>query len=96
MQTPPGHPNLRFAAWVLPCALAEPLRRGEDLVGGFDPFVGFGIFIVRVGEGSDISFQFGHGPMYAPLSEPPRVYRRVELSKDEPYGTEEIAAEVHG
>jgi len=30
-------------------------------------------------------------------SEPPRVYRRVKLSKDEPYGTEEIPPpEVHG
>ena len=30
------------------------------------------------------------------LFEPPRVYRRVKLSKDEPYGTEEIPPEVHG
>ncbi len=30
------------------------------------------------------------------LSEPPRVYRRVKLSKDEPYGEEKITPEVHG
>ncbi len=28
--------------------------------------------------------------------EPPRVYRRVKLSKDEPYGEEKITPEVHG
>ncbi len=29
-------------------------------------------------------------------AEPPRVYRRVKLSKDEPYGEEKITPEVHG
>ncbi len=29
-------------------------------------------------------------------TEPPRVYRRVKLSKDEPYGEEKITPEVHG
>ena len=30
------------------------------------------------------------------LSESPRVYWRVKLSKDEPHGTEKIPPEVHG
>ena len=56
----PSHLNLKFGTWVLLCPLAEPFDGSEDIIGGFDPFVGLGIFIVDVDEGSDIPFQFGH------------------------------------
>jgi hypothetical protein len=38
--------------------LTEPLNGGEDFVCGFDPFVGFGVFIVSGDEGGDIRFEF--------------------------------------
>jgi hypothetical protein len=37
--------------------VAETLDRGEDLVGGFDPLVWGGIFIVGLDEGVDVSFR---------------------------------------
>ena len=36
------------------------------------------------------------GAQIEKLHEPPRVYRRVKLSKDGPYDTEKIHPELHG
>ena len=43
--------------------MAEAFDRGEDLVGGFGPAVGFGVFVVRLDEGVDVGFQLGGGTM---------------------------------
>ena len=31
---------------------------GEDFIGGFQTFVGLGVFVVRLDEGDDIGFEF--------------------------------------
>jgi hypothetical protein len=38
----------------------EPLDRGEDVVGGFDPLEGHWIGVVLIDEDYDVSFQFGY------------------------------------
>jgi len=47
--------------------LTEAFDGGEDFVGGFDPFVGLGIFVVRREEGHDAGFEIGGGAMDAAL-----------------------------
>jgi hypothetical protein len=41
----------------------EPLDRGEDVVGGFDPLEGLWIGVVLIDEGYDVSLQFGYPAM---------------------------------
>ena len=39
-------------------SLTEPFEGDENFVGGFDPFVGFGIFVVSLDEGGDVGLEF--------------------------------------
>src|SRR3546814_1061639 len=43
--------------------LTEAFDGGENIVGGFDPFVGFGVFVVHLDEGGDVGFEFRGGAM---------------------------------
>src|SRR3546814_21187090 len=45
------------------CFLTEAFDGGENIVGGFDPFVGFGVFVVHLDEGGDVGFEFRGGAM---------------------------------
>jgi hypothetical protein len=47
--------------------LAEALDGGENLVGGFYPFVELGVFIVSRNERSAVDFEFSGGSMDAAL-----------------------------
>ena len=82
-------PNLKFVSNLFAHAEfvrleAEPPDGCKDLVGGLDPLVGLGLFVVRVDKGQDVGVEFGHRAMDASLQLLPGQFREPALDLVEP------------
>ena len=84
MRSGASHPNLKFATYVLLGALAEAFDRCENFIGGFNPSIGFGVLVMCINEGGNVSLQFGGGAVDTPLQLLAREFREPALHLVDP------------